>query len=406
MLEELVDGLAAAMTAAALWRLPAARRADLRHRALWGCYVGFAGTLWLQTPHLIHVLDHAPVVEGSALLKAYVSVGSLLALAVYMATSSGTYRGARASAHVAVSRWMVRYAPWTAAAVALVMTGLFFTVVTRDRTHADFVASHAGDLGATAYLSVFYLFATATNAVCTYQWGSLLKRADTRTLKAGLGLMTAAMVLGVAYSASRLVWLWTAAEHPYTPAANHAIATGTEYLQLALFLLFAAGAAIPPAGEAVARVAAWRTIRDIYPLWAGLTRAVPGVTADPPGTLVRELTRATPTVTARLDRMTQEVGDICEQLRHYAPKYLLDAAEEASAEHEDPPAAAEAAWINAALVAVAEHDRHNCASQPLPTKPIADSVAEAAWLRRVERVFVTLTEQDGRALLDESRQAA
>lgn len=409
MLDVLVQTAAAAMTTAALWHLPAVPHTDLRHRALWGCYAGSAASLWLQVPAVDHLVDLGPTTDCSILVKAYISIGALLALAIYMATGFTDRRGGRPTALSCVTWWTARFAPAAALVTACLMTVVFFsTGVHAGSVHEDFVLARLGRPGTAAFLTPYYLFAGAVNTACWLHWSRMLHRADTAALRTSLALMSTAMLADALYALIRLSWVLSALAEPRPAGPDYPdrlIASFTADLQIALSIAFAVGVLLPPAAEVVSRAVAWRMIRDIYPLWASLTRAVPTV-AGLPESLPRALFRASPPVTARLYLMTQEIGDICEQLRHYAPKGLYDAAEDATAGHPDPDAAAEAAWINAALVAVANLDRHNTASQPLPTKPIGDSWAEAKWLCRVKRAFATLTEEDGQVLLRESRQAS
>lgn len=406
MLHALAYAVACVMTAVALWRLPAVIHGDTYRRALWGCYAGFAAALWLKTPYVVYKLNHGPVTDGSILLKHYVSTAAILAILTFVAASYGRYDGAEVPKHVAVSRWIQRVAMKTSLGAMALMTLLFFTVVNRSHPSTDFVAEHAGQWGATAYMSVFYLYLGAASAICCYQWVSALVRAERRALRVGLILMATAMVLGVTYVAIRVTWMWTALAHPVSAHLDHELGDATEYLQIALFFLFAAGASVPTASAVGTRANAWRGLREIYPLWAKLMTSLPGISFAPPAPRRRELLRLSPPLTTRLDRWTQDVADAVEQLRHYAPPYLLEAAEEATAQHDDPPAACEAAWINAALAAVAADERRAEASEALPTKPIADGDAEAEWLRRVTAAFNGLTTEDAQYLLKAARESA
>ncbi|MEY9840568.1 MAB_1171c family putative transporter [Streptacidiphilus sp. EB103A] len=407
MLHLMAYAVAATMTGVAIWRFPAVLDKDPIRRALWGCYAGFAAALWLKTPWVVYHLNHGPVVDGSILLKHYVSVGAIVSILTYVAASYGRHEGDEVPRHVQVSRWIQKLVYQSSIGALVLLTVLFFTVVDRAHPTTDFVAEHAGQWGATTYMSVFYVYLGAASAVCCYQWSSAIKRAERTSLKVGLILMSAAMVLGVAYVVTRVTWMWVAIAHPISATLNTQLGDDTEYLQIALFFLFAAGASIPTASAVGTRTTAWRTIRDLHPLWSTLLTAVPAAAAAPPAPLLRELTRLSPPLATRVDGMVQQIGDAVDQLRHWAPENLLDAAEEATADLEDAPAAAEAAWINATLVAKGSGEPFR--EQPgeaLPAKPITDPVGEAAWLQRVHRSYTGLTAQDGRRLLDEAKELA
>ncbi|MFH0246166.1 MAB_1171c family putative transporter [Streptomyces sp. HK10] len=406
MLAFFAYAVAATMTAVAVWRLPAVLYGDTHRRALWGCYAGFAAALWLKTPAIKHALNHSPITDLSILIKHYVSTAAILAILTYVVASYGRSDQDEIPRHVAVARWIERVAYKASIASMVLMTVLFFTVVDRSRPSTDFVAEHAGQWGATAYMSVFYLYLGAASAVCGYQWTSAARRAETRLLRTGLILMSIAMALGVTYVVSRVTFMWVAIAVPLSTETELTFGSATEGLQIALFFLFAAGASIPTTSAAASRWRAWRSLWRLYPLWRDLMKAVPGISFTPPTSRLREIARATPPVGVRLDRWVQDIADAVDQLRHYAPPLLLDVAEAEVADQEDAPAAAEAHWINAVLVGVASSERYAEASEALPPKPIADPEAEAAWLERVQAARAALTPDDGRVLLDAAKEPA
>jgi hypothetical protein len=394
--------VAVTMTAVAVWRLPAVLHGDSHRRALWGCYAGFAAALWLKTPWAVYHLNRGPVIDGSILLKHYVSTIAILAILTFVAESYGKAAGEEVPRHVAISRWIERVAYKTSIAALVLMTVLFFTVVDRRHPSTDFVAQHAGQWGASTYMSIFYLYLGAASAVCGYQWTSAIKRADKHTLRVGLVLMSIAMMIGVAYVIVRLSFMWIAVISPFSTHFDTVFGNLTDLMQIILFFFFAAGASVPAAEAIGTRWNSGRSLWALYPLWHELMTAFPGISFGPPTSRLREIARTTPPLTVRVDRWTQDIADAVEQLRHYAPTCLLDAAEDAAAEHEDAPAAAESLWIRASLIALADGARREWASPPLPPKPIKDTAAEASWLERVQRAYAQFTVQDVRNLLAEA----
>jgi hypothetical protein len=407
--------VAATMTAVALWRLPALIHGDSHRRALWGCYAGFAAALWLKTPAVMDWLNHSPVTDLSILLKHYVSTLAILAILTFVAASYGKTDKAEIPRHVALARWIERFAWKASVGQMALLTVLFFTVVDRSRPSTDFVPDHAGQWGASLYETVFYIYLGTASTLTCYQWSSAARRAETRLLRLGLVLMSAAMAMGVLYVLIRTTFMWVAVFDPISPEFDRELGKYTEALQILLFFLFAAGASIPTTGAAARRWEQWRTLWNLYPLWRNLMAAVPGILPAAgagggapafakPASRLREVTRLTPPLSVRVDRWTQDIADAVEQLRHYAPPMLLDEAMEAAADHEDTDAATEAHWINAVLVAAEAGERHDEASEALPTKPISDTDGEAAWLLRVQQVLSPLTPEDGRALLDAAKE--
>ncbi|MGF1425510.1 MAB_1171c family putative transporter [Kitasatospora sp. LaBMicrA B282] len=387
------------MTVVAVWRLPAVLYGDAHRRALWGCYAGFAAALWLKSPGVISLMDHQPIVDLSVLLKHFVSTGAILAILTYVVACYGRTDQEVIPRHVAVARWIEKTA-WKAAVGQLaVMTLLFFTVVNRSRPSVDFVPDHAGQWGAILYESIFYVYLGASSAVTCYQWSSAMRRADTRLLRTGLGLMAFAMVIGVAYVLIRTTFMWVTIVTPLDPAFDHKLGVDTEYMQILLFMTFAAGVSIPTTNAAASRWRSWRALWHLYPLWRDLISVFPEVAFQEPANRWREITRTDPPMDVRLDRWIQDIADVVEQLRHHASPILLPVIEGAVEATVDPQAAAEALWIKAALVNARAGHRNEVPAPALPSKPIANSNAEAAWLLRVREAYSAATEMQVAELL-------
>ncbi|MFJ7279819.1 MAB_1171c family putative transporter [Kitasatospora sp. NPDC098663] len=390
---------ATTMTAVAVWRLPAVLYGDAHRRALWGCYLGFALALWLKSPAVIDLMNRQPITDLSVLLKHYVSTLAILAILTYVVASYGKTDQAVIPRHVAVARWIERVAWRAAVGMLALMTLLFFTIVNRSRPSADFVPDHAGQWGAILYETIFYVYLGTASAVTCYQWAAARRRAETRLLRTGLGLMTIAMAIGVAYVAVRTTFMWVTLATPLSPGFNHTLGVYTEYMQITLFMIFAAGVSIPTTNAAAARWRSWRALWNLYPLWHDLVTAFPDTPFQPPASRWREVLRTDSPMDVRLDRWTQDIADVVEQLRHHASPVLLPVVEEAVEGSADPQAASEALWIRAALANARAGHRNELPAPALPSKPIASTTAEVVWLLRVEEAYSAASDLQVRELL-------
>ncbi|MEV4425940.1 MAB_1171c family putative transporter [Streptomyces sp. R-07] len=398
--------IAGLMTAVALWRMPAALwgdEEDKRRRALWGCYAGFAIALWTKT-HVVRIgLNNSPVVDLAVLIKHYTSTIAILAILSYIVAIYGHFpEGGPIPRHVRFARLIQQVATKASVVTLVLLTVLFFTVVDRSVPADRFVAEHAGQWGATLYMSVFYLYLGAASAVCAYQWA--LATADARLLhlRVGLGMMTVAMFIGVGYTLSRTLFLWISVVDRPSQSFALTFDEATEAAQLVLFAFFAVGASIPAFSKGWRRARLWRAQVNLHPLWRELMTAFPDQPFAPPASLARELTRFDTPADLRVDRWAADIADAVEKLRHYVPDSLLAAAKEAAAsEGTDAGKAgslADAYWIKAALVAKAEGAPAGKAAA-FETKQATDQDDEVAWLVRVAAAYKAIPEQRTRAVL-------
>ncbi|MEV7415950.1 MAB_1171c family putative transporter [Streptomyces sp. NPDC089919] len=398
--------IAGLMTAVALWRMPAALwgdEEDKRRRALWGCYAGFAVALWTKTQVVRTSLNNSDVVDLAVLIKHYTSTIAILAILSYIVAIYGHYpEDGEVPRHVRFARLVQQVAAKASVVTLVLLTVLFFTVVDRSVPADRFVAEHAGQWGATLYMSVFYLYLGAASAVCAYQWALATADAKLPHLRIGLGMMTFAMFIGVGYTLSRTLFLWiSVVDRPGESFALH-FDEVTEAAQVVLFAFFALGASLPAFSKGWRRARLWRAQVQLHPLWRELMTAFPDQPFAPPASLTRELTRFDTPADLRVDRWSADIADAVEKLRHYVPDSLLTAAKEAAAgERADPEQAgalADAHWIRAALVAKAEGAPAGRAAA-FETKHATDQDGEVAWLVRVAAAYTSIPEQRTRAVL-------
>ncbi|MEV6547788.1 MAB_1171c family putative transporter [Streptomyces sp. NPDC051597] len=416
--------IAALMTAVALWRMPAALwgdEEDKRRRALWGCYAGFAVALWTKTKFVRITLNDSEVTDLAVLIKHYTATIAILAILSYIVAIYGHFPDEGAvPRHVRFARTVQRVAAKASAATLVLLTVLFFTVVDRSVPSDRFVSDHAGQWGATLYMSVFYLYLGASSAVCAYQWALATGNARVRHLRLGLGMMTFAMFIGVAYTLSRTLFLWVSVVD--RPGKSFALRFDevTEASQIVLFAFFALGASLPACHKGWRRVRLWRAQARLHPLWYELMTAFPDQPFEPPRSLVRELTRFDTPADLRIDRWAADIADAVEKLRHYVPDELLDAAKRAAgggvgagAGAADSAAAgseavgplADAYWIKAALAARTGGAPAGRAAAIEP-QHATDQDGEVARLVRVAAAYQTIPHDRAREVLASARTGA
>ncbi|MEU9457605.1 MAB_1171c family putative transporter [Streptomyces sp. NPDC048312] len=409
--------IAALMTAVALWRMPAALwgdEEDKRRRALWGCYAGFAAALWTKTRAVRIALNDSAVTDLAVLIKHYTATIAILAILSYIVAIYGQYPdGGTVPRHVRFARTIQQVAAKASIATLVLLTVLFFTVVDRSVPSDRFVADHAGQWGATLYMSVFYLYLGAASAVCAYQWALATAGAGLRHLRIGLGMMTFAMFIGVGYTVSRTLFLWVSAID--TPSESFALRFDeiTEAAQVVLFAFFAVGASIPALSKGRRRAKLWRAQAGLHGLWRELMTAFPEQPFDPPASLARELTRFGTPADLRIDRWAADIADAVEKLRHYVPDTLLPAAKSAasegsadgSADSEKAGPLTEAYWIKAALTAKNSGTPASTAAA-VEAQHATDQDGEVAWLVRVATAYRTVPQDRAAQVLAAALSAA
>ncbi|MFF2700274.1 MAB_1171c family putative transporter [Streptomyces cyaneofuscatus] len=398
--------IAGLMTAVALWRMPAALwgdEEDRRRRALWGCYAGFAIALWTKTEAVRTGLNNSAVTDLAVLIKHYTATVAILAILSYIVAIYGSYPEAgTVPRHVRFARLVQQVAAKASVATLILLTVLFFTVVDRSVPSDRFVSDHAGEWGATLYMSVFYLYLGAASAVCAFQWALATADAQRRHLRIGLGMMTFAMFIGVGYTVSRTLFLWVSVVDEPSEAFALRFDQVTEAAQLVLFAFFALGASVPAFSTGARRVRLWRAQVRLHALWYELMASFPDQPFDPPASLPRELTRFSAPADLRVDRWAADIADAVEKLRHYVPDELVAASEEAAArDTADTGRAAalgDAYWIRAALLAK-ESGAPAGPAAAVAAQQAADQDGEVARLERVAAAYKTVTVERAREVL-------
>ena len=188
-------------------------------------------------------------------------------------------------------RRRARWSSWlqTALPAATVAALLVLFTLSPARTHptdtarfTDFPMQYAAHPGVFAYWLILVVYlgtAFVLIARPAWQYG---RRAGRTPLGCGLVLIAAGMVAGLGY----LVYGTAVVAARAAGVSGPFIDTSAVIIQGlfgALIVLVALGSFLPASGYCpfIRRVAAYWSLRKLYPLWAGLCLAVPGIALDP-----------------------------------------------------------------------------------------------------------------------------
>jgi len=240
------------------------------------------------------------------------------------------------------------------------------------------------------WLLVFEAWLGTTMTLATVQFARAVSLARAGLLGWGLRLLTAGTGLTVLFAAARSVILMAAvAGSVGCGGTRAAVVTGqAEYVAV---LLIVAGTSLPALAVAARTAADYRALHALRPLWGQLTEAAPQVVLGAAPSRRDDLRAAGADLRSRLGRRTVEIRDAALLLRAHvsdadavAARALLAGAGLRGALLD---AAAEAAWLRAA---VAARDLGLPAVSPPPARPLrggADVSAEARWLRQVSAAW-------------------
>lgn len=346
-------------------RVPAALKGRIRRRSLWGAFAALAAAWLTRTgpgfefiasfgvPDIGYLVKHTLAIVGICVLLRYIT-------AVYATAdpAADIPRSARISAAV--------YQVATRASVATVatMTTVFFAGLSHpDTSTLYFMERYAGHPWLAVYMGLFYSFMGAAAAVCAVQWGGAVRHAPMRSLRIGLTMMSAAMVLAVLYALLRTVYVVLITVHPVSTGFADGQETVTDTLLYAVFLLWLLGAITPTARAASTRYRTMSDLRALHPLWRDLATTAPDVVRRRPSQLLpgrplftffntsRDLLSYDNSPVMRLGRYVTEIRDVIHELRRHAPDELAERARlhaERSGLGAGSEIKAEAYWIRAA----------------------------------------------------------
>ncbi|HEY0719372.1 MAG TPA: MAB_1171c family putative transporter [Streptosporangiaceae bacterium] len=185
------------------------------------------------------------------------------------------------------SRWPALIPAALAAAVVAALLTTFalspaLTHPTDTARYTDFPMQYAADPQVIAYWLIFVAYLGTTFGVIarlTWRYG---RRAGRSPLGGGLLLVAAGMVAGLgylAYGTAEVAARAAGARGPFISTAPRFI----QGLFGALVVLVAVGGVLPATRHwtLVRQAARYRSLRQLYPLWAALCQAVPGIALDP-----------------------------------------------------------------------------------------------------------------------------
>jgi hypothetical protein len=265
--------------ATVLAQFPSHRNVPLR-RAVWYTMVLLAAIGTLNLPAIGTRLDAATGLPNLADVAQHVLAIATATLGWYCAEQVlGAVRP-----RTGWSRRLQTALPTATVAALLVLFAL-----SPARTHpidtalyTDFPMQYAAHPGVFAYWLILAVYLGTTFALIgrlAWRYG---RRAGRTPLGCGLVLIAAGMVAGLCYLGygTSVVAARAAGVGGSFISTSPAIIQG---LFGALIVLVAVGSFLPASGYCplIRRVAAYWSLRQLYPLWAGLCQAVPGIALDP-----------------------------------------------------------------------------------------------------------------------------
>ncbi|MFD9373749.1 MAB_1171c family putative transporter [Streptomyces sp. NPDC060020] len=318
----------------AAWRLPGAIRTP-RQRALWVAFASIAAAMTLGVPGVMHAVDAFAGVHNLATLGK-----NLFGIVASAAILDFVTVIARPESVSGLRRVLV-----PASAITMTTLTVLFALTPRPEESDNFVETNMGSAPGTAYYIVCFGSLGLAMAVATRLfWGSG-RHAGARWLRWGLRTLGAGSAFGLLYSLYRTILMLFGLSHTDVEASRaDLVADILEYTSISLIIL---GSSIPAIGVRWRVLRDWRSLREIRPLWAVLTRAVPHVVLD-----IRSM-RPGPRV--RLHRAVIEIRDATLVLADYASPDLRERADAAVEQYDLTPeqrsALAEAVLLHAAVAA-------------------------------------------------------
>ncbi|MGX1759033.1 MAB_1171c family putative transporter [Streptomyces lydicus] len=278
---------------------------------------GVATVFLFSAPSLYRAFDRLAGVANLAMVFLYSSVVVFAAGALVLMLRWTAGEGAAARAR---ARTRARAAVGAVAALwAVAITG--FAVGRPDAVEhpRDFSTAYTDSPGVmlflVLYLAIFGMSSAALGTLCP----RLAARLGTTYLARGLRLLAAGCWLGLGYCGCKVIGFvlsWTG--HPALWLSN-----GVAPLSASVAaLMVLAGFALPAAGP---RVAAWRRLRRLSPLWRTVTARSPEVTMEASAWAVRW---PFADLEWRANRQMAEIRDVQRGIRRHVESDALDIARE------------------------------------------------------------------------------
>jgi hypothetical protein len=185
------------------------------------------------------------------------------------------------------ARWRVVRNSAVAAGTVAALIALFAVSPARTRPtdiarYADFPMQYASHPEVVAYWAIFAAYLGTTFVIIARLAWRYGRRAGRSSLGRGLQLLAAGMVAGLAYlgyGSSVVAARAVGVQGPFIRTAPAVI----QSLFGALIVLVAAGGVLPATQHwpLVRQAGLYRSLRRLYPVWAALCQAIPGIALDP-----------------------------------------------------------------------------------------------------------------------------
>lgn len=377
-----------------LWRLASAWH-DAQRRALWGIIATLALALTFKLPAVKDGITHGTgIVDLAVLIKHWMIILMIVptfayVAAIYGRSDDGTEPIVR-SERINIDRWARIIVPVSALVASLAMALIFILAIPRPHPTEHFIPEHAGELAASAYIGIFYVFLGGSCILAFSLFATAARRAPSGTLRTALVLLSCAYGLGIVYTLHRSAFVLASLIGVGFPGGVDGTETITEAEQLGMMVLFLVGVTVGATKTASDRVCTWNRLARLWPLWHDLATALPQVLLTGRATgRVGDRLKVT-LLPVRLESRIAEIRDAVLTLRHYVTDAAhADAASSAAADGHTGRTAAivtEALWIQQALNAYA------AGSPPQPAVEFTTGAGadDLEWLLEVAAAYSAL----------------
>ncbi|GAA3791891.1 MAB_1171c family putative transporter [Streptomyces chiangmaiensis] len=362
--------VAALLWAVFLWRMPSLRH-SAKQRTLCLAFAALALAMTFEVPQVADWVDTTTGVANSAYLAKHlfgaVSASAVLGFVIAIVRPEGFFGR---------TRLVVQTVSYTAMVVTFLLAP--------DRPgYLEYLESNADSPWAIAHVAVFTVYIGLSMTAATWFFLYAARHARDGWVRAGHTFLGIGCGLGIGYSLVRLCYIGACFGTPPVDTTAARYEGVCDLLKMAAIVCIALGSCLAPISVATRAAHQWRALRDLAPLWRGLTAAAPHVV------LHNELPRRR--VERRLRRRIVEIEDAILALSERVPASLQDEARDHARRLTPNPTAqdtrAEAAWLaTAATLAPTKAYRGD---HPEPTVDHPGFQAELDWLRRVSTAYNT-----------------
>ncbi|WP_435220739.1 MAB_1171c family putative transporter [Streptomyces sp. Tue6028] len=360
--------VAALLWAVFFWRMPSLWH-SAKQRTLCLAFASLALAMTFEVPQVADWVDDTTDVANSAYLAKHlvgaVSASAVLGFVVAIVKPEGFFGRARRAVQ-------------TVCCAAMVIT---FLLAPNRPGYPSYLETNADSPWAIAHVAVFTVYIGLAMTAATWLFLYAARHARDGWVRAGHTFLGIGCGLGIGYSVDRVCYIVACLGTPPVNGTAARYESVSDLLKTAAIVCIALGSCLAPVSVATRTAHQWRALRDLAPLWTGLTTAAPHVV------LHSELPRRR--VERRLRRRVVEIEDAILALSEQVPASLQDEAREHARRLTPDPTAqdtrTEAAWLaTAAALAPTKAYRGD---HPEPTVDHPGFHAELDWLRRVSAAY-------------------